>query len=189
MNVHRERDSLLLKAVKSLLKLKFSTLIFNKLDSIAHKFNVDEMELLKLYVDLKNKANRVKFSLVPYAERILLLPQCLRSSNCPAELGDFGYNCIDCGKCMIGKVYRFALKLGYKGVFIIPGGSMIAKIFEKVKPKACLGVACFKELFLGSFLCEKFGVVGQGIPLLRDGCINTLVDWKKLFNFIAMIST
>ena len=73
-----------------------------------------------------------------------------------------------------------AKTLGYKGTFILPGGSIAKKILLEVKPKASLGVACFKELVLGSFLCEKLGVVGQGVALLRDGCVNTLVDWKSL---------
>ena len=71
-------------------------------------------------------------------------------------------------------------KLGYKGTFILPGGSLAQKILLELKPKASLGVACSKELVLGSFLCEKIGVIGQGIALLRDGCINTIVDMKDL---------
>jgi hypothetical protein len=43
-----------------------------------------------------------------------------------------------------------------------------------------MGVACSKELVLGSFLCEKMGVIGQGVSLIRDGCINTLVDLGTL---------
>jgi hypothetical protein len=43
-----------------------------------------------------------------------------------------------------------------------------------------LGVACSKELVMGSYLCEKVGVIGQGVELLKDGCINTLVDMKSL---------
>ena len=55
-----------------------------------------------------------------------------------------------------------------------------------MKPKATLGVACFKELVIGSFLCEKLGIVGQGVVLAKDGCINTLVDWKALNETLNM---
>ena len=71
-------------------------------------------------------------------------------------------------------------KLGYKGIFILPGGSIAKKILLELKPKASIGVACFKELVMGSFLCEKIGVIGQGVALIRDGCINTIVDMKVL---------
>jgi hypothetical protein len=62
----------------------------------------------------------------------------------------------------------------------LPGGSLAQKIILELKPKASLGVACSKELVLGSYLCEKMGIVGQGVELLRDGCINTIVDMKTL---------
>nr|NIP66909.1 DUF116 domain-containing protein [Candidatus Bathyarchaeota archaeon]NIU81020.1 DUF116 domain-containing protein [Candidatus Bathyarchaeota archaeon]NIV67676.1 DUF116 domain-containing protein [Candidatus Bathyarchaeota archaeon]NIW16246.1 DUF116 domain-containing protein [Candidatus Bathyarchaeota archaeon]NIW34284.1 DUF116 domain-containing protein [Candidatus Bathyarchaeota archaeon] len=80
----------------------------------------------------------------------------------------------------IEEVIEEAERLGYKDVFILPGGSIAKKILAKEKPDACLGVACLKELMLGSFICEKFGAAGQGVALLRDGCVNTEVDWKIL---------
>jgi hypothetical protein len=49
-----------------------------------------------------------------------------------------------------------------------------------------LGVAYAKELILGSFLCEKMGVVGQGFELLKDGCINTIVDMKGLNEILKL---
>ena len=71
-------------------------------------------------------------------------------------------------------------ELGYKGTFIMPGGSLAKKVLVELKPKASLGVACYKELVMGSYLCEKVGVIGQGVELLRDGCINTIVNMKAL---------
>ena len=57
---------------------------------------------------------------------------------------------------------------------------MAQKILLELKPKASLGVACVKELVLGSYLCEKVGVIGQGVELLKDGCINTVVNIKTV---------
>jgi hypothetical protein len=79
-----------------------------------------------------------------------------------------------------------AKDLGYKGIFILPGGSLAQKILLELKPKASLGVACSKELVLGSYLCEKVGVIGQGVKLLKDGCINTVVDMKILGNALEL---
>jgi hypothetical protein len=62
----------------------------------------------------------------------------------------------------------------------MPGGSLAKTIMVDLKPKASLGVACSKELVMGSYLCEKVGVIGQGVKLLKDGCINTVVDLKTL---------
>jgi hypothetical protein len=175
----RESGSVM-RVIEKIAESKFSGVAIQKLEQFAAKMGVDEKEFFQLYVKTKNSASREKFASTPYGERILLLPQCLRSTECPAELGEYGYECQECGKCNLKKMIHLAKTLGYKGAFILPGGSMAQKILLEIKPKACLGVACFKELVLGSFLCEKLGVIGQGVALLRDGCVNTLVDWGSL---------
>lgn len=57
---------------------------------------------------------------------------------------------------------------------------MVEKILKEHRPEACLGVACLKEVILGLSLCEKMGIVVIGIPLLREGCVATDVDWHEL---------
>ena len=176
----KSKNRAVMRVLGKLAKSKISGIAIGKLEQLAVKMGVDEKELFQLYVKTKNKASRSKFAATPYSERILLLPQCLRSRDCPAELREYGYECQQCGKCRIEEVIREAERLGYKDVFILPGGSIAKKILTKEKPNACLGVACLKELMLGSFLCEKFGVAGQGIALLKDGCVNTEVNWRIL---------
>jgi len=176
----RRESGSVMRVIEKIAESKFSGVAIQKLEQLAAKMGVDEKEFFQLYVKTKNSASREKFASTPYGERILLLPQCLRSTECPAELGEYGYECQECGKCNLKKMISLAKTLGYKGVFILPGGSIAQKILLEIRPKACLGVACFKELVLGSFLCEKLGVIGQGVALLRDGCVNTLVDWTSL---------
>jgi hypothetical protein len=178
-----------MRIIEKLAETKLSGVAIQKMERFAAKMGVDEKDLFQLYVKTKNSASRERFASTPYSERILFLPQCLRSKECPAELGEYGYECQECGKCTLKKIIHLAKNLGYKGVFILPGGSIAKNIISKVKPKACVGVACFKELFLGSFLCEKIGVLAQGVALLRDGCVNTLVDWKSLKDALHISST
>ncbi|UCC34005.1 MAG: DUF116 domain-containing protein, partial [Candidatus Bathyarchaeota archaeon] len=159
-----------------------------RLEQLAARMGVDEKDLFQLYVETKNKAYRSKFAATPYSERILFLPQCLRSKDCQAELSEYGYNCQGCGKCRIERVILEAKSLGYKDIFILPGGSVSKKILVKEKPNALLGVACLKELMLGSFACEKFGIAGQGVALLKDGCVNTEVDWRILNDYMHLNS-
>ena len=177
-----------MRVIEKLAESRVSGIAIRKLEKLAAKMGVDEKELFQLYVKTKNTASKEMFAAIPYRERILLLPQCLRSRECPAKLGEYGYECQECGKCNIKEVIHMAKTLGYKDAFILPGGSIAKKILLKVKPKACLGVACFKELVLGSFLCEKLGVIVQGVALLRDGCVNTLVDWKSLNDALHLSS-
>ena len=65
---------------------------------------------------------------------------------------------------------------------MLSGGSLAKSTIAKMKPKAVIGVACAKELVMGICLCERFGVLVQGVELLKDGCINTIVDMKTLTN-------
>jgi hypothetical protein len=179
-HMNQEDKSSIMRIVKKLAKTKLSGVALQKLEQVATKMGVEETELLRLYVETKNRSLIENFASTPYKERILLLPQCLRSKDCPAELGKYGYECQECGRCIIKTIKQASKKLGYKGTFILPGGSIAKNILLELKPQACIGVACFKELVLGSFLCEKLGIIGQGVALLRDGCINTIVDLKSL---------
>jgi hypothetical protein len=177
-------DRFLLKVIKKIALSEPSPLILEKIEQLAIRMGMDEKELMKLYVEVKNKLHRERFSKTRFSDRVLLLPQCLRSRSCEAELTDYGYECRDCNKCRISEVKRFAEELGYK-VFILPGGALVEKILKEVKPKAVLGVSCLKELVLGCIVCEKVRIPAQGVALLRDGCVETDVDWDEVFSVLG----
>lgn len=174
------KNSSIMRVVKKIAKTKLSSLALHKLEQLATKVGVEEQELFQLYIEAKNRSMIESFAATPYNERVVLLPQCLRAKDCPAEIGNYGYECKQCGKCSVENIMKSAKELGYKGAFVLPGGSLAKNILLELKPKASLGVACSKELVMGSYLCEKVGVIGQGVQLLKDGCINTIVDMKTL---------
>lgn len=182
------RESTLMRAIEKLAKLRLSEIAVSRLERMAAKMGIDENKVLELYVVAKNNVGRERFNRLPYSERILLLPQCLRSRDCPAKPGEYGYKCIDCGRCSLGHLIGEVEALGYRKAMIISGGSIVPKTFAKLKPKGCLGVGCLKELVMGSFICEKFGVAGQGLPLLKDGCLETNLDWGMLKNMLHKYS-
>ena len=74
--------------------------------------------------------------------------------------------------------------MGYQ-VYIIPGSQFLKKILEKNKFKAILGVACYQDLNLCMMKVSKFSV--QGVPLLRDGCVNTKVDSRAVLEKMGAI--
>lgn len=178
-------NKILMKILKKVALSEPSPIILEKIEQLAIKLGIDEKELMKLYIEMKNKLHKNRFAETDFSNRILLLPQCLRSRTCEAELTEFGYKCNECNKCKIPEVKKYAEKMGYK-VFIIPGGSIIEKIIKTFKPKAILGVACLKELVLGCIACEKVGIPAQGVVLLRDGCVETDVDWTKVLEAIKL---
>jgi len=175
-----------MRLIERLAEHRVGAIALTRIEKIAARIGIDETKLLELYVKTKNLVSKTKFAETPFTQRILLLPQCLRSRDCEASLGEYGYACKKCGRCRLQQVISKTLELGYKGVFIISGGSIVSKILRKERPWACVGVACLKELVLGSFVCEKFGTMSHCIPLLRDGCVETDVDWKVLYGAISM---
>ncbi len=175
-----------MQIIEKIARFKPGETILINLERIAAKTGIEEEELLDLYISVKNGAHKKMFASAPYSKRVLLLPQCLRSRNCPAELSEYGYICTKCGRCRIWEALEEAEKLGYKGAYILSGGRIVEKIFKMLTPKACLGVACLNELVLGSFVAKKFDIAIQTIRLKRDGCVNTDVDWSTVLDAIRL---
>lgn len=105
------------------------------------------------------------------------LPHCLRNPHCEARLERVGLVCTGCNRCIIGKLKERAEGIGYR-VFIIPGSTFIKKILEEHRFRAVLGVACYQDLNLAMMKLSKFSP--QGVPLLRDGCFKTKVDFRTV---------
>jgi len=117
--------------------------------------------------------------------KIIFLPHCLRNQECEAKLESDGYHCLNCGRCEIGNFKKTAEEKGYK-VFIVPGGSMVKNILSKYPdPEVVIGVACEAELKEGKAITESKGIKSKRLQLLKDGCINTEVDFKKLYEMIG----
>lgn len=138
----------------------------------------------KLFTSMKNHLNKDGFIKIPYSERSLFLPQCLRNADkCTAKMDGVGYICKHCGACSISNIKQFAEELGYE-VYVVPGGSMVLKIIANTKPKAVVGVACDFELGEAFEKLASLNIWYQGVPLLKDGCKNTAVDVEKLLGIL-----
>jgi len=134
----------------------------------------------QIYVAIKNRANQDSFSKVPFEKRAVFLPACLRSKECKAELTEEGYVCKKCGSCVINEITEYAENLGYNRIFIVPGGSLVIKILKEMirtgEIEAAAGVACHAELAEASEKLSMFKLPHQTIPLVKSGCVNTIVD-------------
>jgi hypothetical protein len=181
-----EKEASAMHLIEKLAEYKVGAIALTKIEKLAARIGIDETKLLELYVKAKNAVSKSTFAKTPFDKRLLFLPQCLRSRNCPASLSDTGYICQKCGRCGLHGVISKALELGYKGAFILSGGSMVGQILKREKPLACLGIACAKELLLGGFVCEKFGAISHFIPLSRDGCVETQVNWNEVDQTLAL---
>ncbi|MFP3946601.1 MAG: DUF116 domain-containing protein [Archaeoglobaceae archaeon] len=137
-----------------------------------------------IYIAVKNRAYYDSFSKIPFHKRAIFLPACLRDKNCEAELTEEGYVCQKCGRCVIAEIVETAEDLGYREIYIVPGGSLVAKILKdrtrKEKVEGAVGVACHTELAEASEKLSMWKLPHQCVPLLKSGCVNTLVDPKEV---------
>lgn len=143
-------------------------------------FGLEEQELLIIFIKIHNTVNAKAFASIPVEERAIFVPQCLRSAKCPAHLTPEGLKCRNCGLCEIGYEHQLLQKLGYN-FFIVPGSSFIKRIIKQYRPRALIGIGCLIEVKDGIEMADKFGVIAMGIVSLKDGCVETAVNWKEVF--------
>lgn len=145
-------------------------------------------DLCEVIAKSKNEQYAAAFARVPFAERIVLLPQCLRRTGaCRAEERKAEYVCARCGACKIAEIIQRAEDLGYMAVKILKGGAAVGRLLEELKPRGALGVACAFEGAIGMLECERRDVAVQFVPLLKDGCADTDVDLEAVLQAMAVL--
>ncbi len=151
-----------------------------QLKKLAKQFGLGDTIIDQIGIEVRNHLFAQGFASVPPTERIVVVPQCIRDLKCPARLDPAsGIKCKECGKCVVKDLKEEGERLGY-GVFVVPGGRFVERIVKTMRPKAALGVACHKDLNLAMQEISRAKIIVQGVPLIRDGCMNTAVDMKVL---------
>ncbi len=168
--------------------------VADAVQDIIRKFKIQEATGLNLAdavhlledlvaVEAKNLLEREKF--LKTKTRALFLPHCSRKymdNRCMAKFESNipSYVCAYCSPdCLINRATSIAEKKGYD-VFILPGGSCVSKILRLKQYEGVIGVACGEELKLAGEILDQMKVAGQAIPLLKNGCANTLFNFETL---------
>ena len=161
---------------------------------MIRKFRIQEATGLDLYdavavlqdlieTQTLNLIEREKF--VKTKKRALFLPHCSRKymdNKCKAFFDSNipSYVCAHCSTdCLIENATTLAQKKGYD-VYILPGGSCIPKILKTQHYEGIVGVACGAEVKAGGDLLKTMNVVGQNVPLIKNGCSNTAFNMETL---------
>ncbi len=153
---------------------------------IAHIFGLSDRIVDLIGIEVRNNLNERKFARISPDDRIVVVPQCVRHSNCPARLDSrIGIDCKGCGLCIVKDIKAEAERLGYK-FYIVPGGSFVKRIVKKVRPSAALGIACYQDLNISMHEISRAECTVVGVPLLRGGCVNTEVDVKEVFRKLRL---
>ena len=142
---------------------------------------LEEREMLTFLISLHNTMSASDFEHIPVAERAIFIPQCLRSSQCPAHLTPEGLKCRHCGQCSVGAAVANLEKLGYK-IFLVPGSSFIKRMVKKYRPQAIIGVGCLAEVNEGIDMADKMGLVVIGVVTLKEGCVETVTNWADIYD-------
>lgn len=131
-------------------------------------------------VALDNAFWLADFEAVPFRRRLLLLPKCLSNSrSCPATIDTVGLNCAGCGACEIAGLKTEAESLGYTVIVAEGTSSVILKVLEGAAD-GILGVACLDSLEKSFERIADLGIPHQAIPLLTDGCQDTVAEVTRL---------
>jgi len=166
----------------------------NTMHDIVKKFRIEEATGLNLsdaivliqdLVDMQavNLMERGRF--LETKKRALFLPHCSRKfmdSRCKAVFDPTipSYECSHCSQdCLVNQADNLAKKKGYD-VFVLPGGSCITKILKTRNYEGVVGVACGEELKLSGDILGGVRVTGQAIPLIKNGCANTMFNMETL---------
>jgi hypothetical protein len=166
----------------------------NTLQEIISKFRIQEATGLNLsdavvvlqdLIELQavNLMERGKF--LETKKRALFLPHCARKfmdNRCRANFDPSipSYTCAHCSPdCLVNKADSLAKKKGYD-VYILPGGSCVPKILKTTHYEGVVGVACGEEVKLSKEILAGMDVAGQAIPLIKNGCANTIFNMETL---------
>jgi hypothetical protein len=149
--------------------------------AIFRLFGLEDREMQSFFIQIHNSLSLKVFEAVPVTDRAVFLHQCLRSATCPANLTPEGLRCINCGQCTAGSALKTLEALGYR-LFIVPGSSFIKRMVKKYHPRAIIGIGCLSEVKEGIDMADKIGLVAIGVVTLREGCVETAVNWEDVFN-------
>lgn len=139
-----------------------------------------------LMVLLNNEIWRDTFAAIPYERRLLLLPQCLRSTKeCRAAKDEMGLLCMECGACPIGEMQALAERLGYL-VLVAEGATLVVRLLEGGKVDAVVGVSCLSTLERSFPQTVANAIPSMAIPLYIDGCSDTRADLDWIHEAISL---
>ncbi len=154
--------------------------------NIVRRAGMDKRYIKFATVLLNNEIWVGAFCGIPFEKRLLLLPKCLRdNTSCPADIDEYGLVCKYCGKCVIEQLQKAAEKLGYV-VLVAEGSPVVMSLVQSGEVSGMIGVSCMSVLEEMFPVVDAAAVPGIAIPLLRDGCVNTTVDFDWVWDAIHL---
>lgn len=121
----------------------------------------------------------------PFNRRLLLLPQCLKNNQkCQGKIDEMGLICNGCKSCSLDYLVGKAEQLGY-ATLIAEGTTMAVSLVNEGSVDAIIGVSCMSVLERSYETVDQSAVPVIGVPLLYDGCSETVVDESWLMEELS----
>jgi hypothetical protein len=145
----------------------------------------DAVVLIQDLVDIQAANLMMRTSFLQTKKRALFLPHCSRKymdGRCKAIFDSSlpSYVCQHCSPdCHVNQAFSLAKKKGYD-VYVLPGGSCVPKILKTHRYEGIVGVACGEEAKMSLDLHKSMDVTGQLVPLLKNGCADTVFNLETL---------
>lgn len=156
------------------------TLFYPPAKLLVGYFHTNPIVVDEIGIALTNTVYKGAYGQTPMNRRLLFLPQCLRSLECPAKLSpQAGVICEKCGRCDVAEIKKICDEDG-TGICIAPGGEFVKRAVRDKEPLAVLAVACQHDLYETMRHVTSNGVPMVGVALSRCGCVTTGVDWEEV---------
>ena len=186
-NKLRKETRLLVKKVNLLPPASFEQMEQMAID-LLRQHDISEEYIDFTIVLLGNESWRKTVEATPFNRRLLLLPQCLKNNtSCKGEFDQLGLNCAGCKGCPIDDILIEAENLGY-ATLVAEGTTVAIGLVEEGAIDAVIGVSCMPVLQRSFEPVSNAAVPVIGLPLMYDGCENTKIDLKWLYDEIRVFN-
>jgi hypothetical protein len=176
-----QRDVLFSKRLrKFVLQISLPLTISAPLTLMARKLlNISKEDVQRSFIELNNHLIRVKkFGLSPH-QLLIMLPQCMQSSNCNIRIVRDIRNCRQCGNCQIKEIIKICDQYDLRAC-LATGGTLARKIIMEQNPRAVIAVACERELVDGIRDCYPLPVFGVLNQRPYGPCMDTSATMERL---------
>lgn len=173
---------------------------------------LDKDAYVRRTVAAGNRFYARRFRRIPFNQRLLFLPYCLRGPDCPTAIDpDQGLICSPECKlpCRLRETKELALGLGYRNAFIVVSGRLhkgegilrsrnfLVRRIEEYQPKGVIGCLCTRDLrekYLRPETIAPNGTLGRhGTPVIpqvfllaNSRCKGSTVEWSQLEQLIKL---
>ena len=169
------------------INLKFVSLLFNPIISIASIIGIPKNDIRRVFVKLNNSyiySNTYNFDI---KDILILIPHCIQKNSCKLKVTNKIENCVQCGLCNVSDLVKLKEKTGIN-IVLATGGTLARKMIIENKPKAAIAVACERDLTSGIQDMNHIPVLGVFNKRPNGPCIDTFIDIHEVEKAIKFLT-